>query len=576
MNYLKLLALTLWLTACQPTIESDRIEYFTNPIMQGFYPDPSICKAGEEYFLIQSSFSYFPGLPIFKSTDLINWKQIGHVMNRPSQLNSIGARMTRGLFAPTIRFHDGMFYVICTEVDRGGNFIVTSEDPSGPWSDPVYFPKIDGIDPSMFFEEEKTYITYNSIPPDNKPLWNGHRTIRMWELDRSDMQLKGDNIILVDGGTDRTQEPVWIEGPHIYKVNDYYYLLCAEGGTSINHSEVVFRSKNVKGPYIPYERNPILTQRHLESDRPDPITTTGHADMVQLDNGDWWAVFLGCRPYETVSNTEPGYFNLGRETFLAPVKWVDGWPIINPDFEEVQYQYPVPIKGSKIESQFWKTGNFEILEEFEQENLAEHWTYLRTPNQKWWNLMSLPGSLQIDARPETCSDLDNPSFIGRRMQHIQFEASAHLDFTAKGSNEQAGLVAFQNEQHYYGLCKSFQDGTPVVQLFRSIDTEGIVNNQPIEILESQPIGDVSIELKIISEGSTLSFHYREEDSDWQLLKDNVDAKFLSTKVAGGFIGSFIGMYATANGQESNTKASFDWFSYRGEDDIYKTLNPGKI
>ena len=559
------------LLGCRPTIE-EKTEYFTNPIMQGFYPDPSICKVMDKFYMVQSSFSYFPGIPIFESSDLVNWKQIGHVMDRASQLNTIGAGISRGLFAPTIRYHNGMFYVICTEVDRGGNFIVTATDPKGPWSNPIYFPQIDGIDPSLFFEGEKTYITYNSIPPDNKSLWSGHRTIRMWELDREKMKLTGDQTILIDGGTDKSIKPVWIEAPHIYKVDEYYYLMCAQGGTSINHTEVVFRSKEIKGPYIPYEGNPVLTQKHLDPSRPNPITTTGHSDMIQLDNGDWWAVFLGCRPYETVSKTEPGYFNIGRETFLAPVQWTDGWPVINPDFEEVQFSYPVPVKGTTINENSWPTGNFQITEDFDKSKLDLYWTFLRTPQEKWWNLSEKPGFLTLETRSETCSELDNPSFIGRRLQHIKFECSASLGYDPKDENEKAGLVVFQNETHYYFLAKSIEANSPVVQLYQSTDTVGIQNHEAIKLLSSSPIDSGDLELKIASQGATLSFHWRQSDSsDWTLLEDNVDAKFLSTKVAGGFVGSFVGMHTTSMGQDSDSKALFDWFVYKGDDEVYKSL-----
>ena len=262
--------------------------YYDNPILAGFYPDPSICKAGNDYYLVNSSFSYFPGLPIFHSRDLVNWKQIGHAMDRAGQLNLDGAGVSRGLFAPAISYHNGRFYIVCTLIDKLGNFIITATDPGGRWSDPVPLPEVNGIDPSLYFEEDgSAYILYNSISPNNQPLYDGHRTIRMYAFDAVNLKVKGEEKLLINGGTDITKKPVWIEGPHILKKDGWYYLLCAEGGTGYNHSEVVFRSRDVYGPYISYENNPILTQRHLDPARTNPITTTGHADLIEANDGKW-------------------------------------------------------------------------------------------------------------------------------------------------------------------------------------------------------------------------------------------------------------------------------------------------
>ena len=421
---------------------------FTNPILAGFYPDPSICRVGSDYYLVNSTFSYFPGITVFQSNDLVHWKLIGHVLDRPEQLNLDGQGVSRGIFAPAIRYHDGTFYVTYTQVDRGGNFIVTAKKPEGPWSNPVWIPEINGIDPSMFFDDNgKAFILYNSIPPDDKPLYDGHRTLRMYEFDLVNLKVVGKECILVNGGVDISKKPVWIEGPHILQKDGWYYLIAAEGGTAEWHSEVVFRSKNVEGPYIPYEKNPILTQRHLDPKRKNPITSTGHADFVQTESGDWWSVFLGCRPYED------GYYNIGRETFLAPVQWIDGWPIINPGYEEVQYYYPSPVKSTKQSTGHPYSGNFTLKEDFKAKKLSPDWVFLRTPREKWYDLKDKKGFLSMQLRPETCSGTGNPSFLGRRQQHHQGYASITMEFLPSGENEKAGLLVFQNENHFYFLCK---------------------------------------------------------------------------------------------------------------------------
>ncbi|HOG76062.1 MAG TPA: glycoside hydrolase family 43 protein, partial [Candidatus Marinimicrobia bacterium] len=445
---------------------ADQKAFYYNPILAGFYPDPSICRVGDDYYLVNSTFAYFPGIPVFHSRDLVNWKLIGHVMDRVEQMNLEGLGVSEGIFAPAIRFHDGLFYITCTLVGAGGNYVVTAQNPAGPWSNPVWLPQIDGIDPSLFFDQDgKAYIVYNSVAPNNRPLYEGHRTIRMYQFDYEKLKVISPEIILVNGGTDISKKPIWIEGPHIFRKDNFYYLICAEGGTSWEHSEVVFRSEQVTGPYVPYAKNPILTQRHLDPNRPHPITCTGHADLVMTPAGDWWAVFLGCRPY--LPEYE-GFFNTGRETFMAPVKWIDGWPVIDPDHAEIQYSYPLPIILEKpIKADIPYSGNFRIRDDFDSETLDLYWVFLRTPHTKWYSLSDRRGSLAIQLRPETCSGKSNPSFIGRRQQHLRGSASTAMDFVPVSEFEKAGLLVFQNEKHYYFLGKSIEKGEPVVQLYKT-------------------------------------------------------------------------------------------------------------
>ncbi len=505
---------------------------FTNPILAGFYPDPSICRAGNDYYIVNSSFAYYPGLPIFHSTDLLNWKQIGYALNRPEQLNLDSAGVSRGLFAPTITYHKGIFYVVCTLVDKGGNFVVTATAPKGPWSNPSWLPEVEGIDPSIFFDEDdKAYVVYNSIPPDNKSLHDGHRTIRMNAFDAKQLKIISDNKIIVNGGTDMSKKPVWIEGPHLIKKDSWYYLICAEGGTDYNHSEVVFRSKSVQGPFIPCDKNPILTQRTLDSKRKNPITNTGHADFVEAKDGKWWAIFLGCRPYEE------NYFNTGRETFMAPVEWKDGWPTINPNFSAVQYTYPISSKINPSIEKF--SGNYLFKDDFTTTALNNRYSFLRTLRENWYSLAD--GTLALQLRPQTCSGVGNPSFIGFRQAHTKGYVSTSLNFEPKAANEKAGLLVYQNEKHNYFLCLSIDNGNQVIQLYKG---EELIASSPIFLVKNE------VKLKIEAKGNAYAFYYGTQKDKWYTLKDNVDAKFLSTQVAGGFVGSFYSMYATSNGKPS--------------------------
>ncbi|HZL46175.1 MAG TPA: glycoside hydrolase family 43 protein [Opitutaceae bacterium] len=516
---------------------------YLNPILAGCYPDPSICRAGQDYYLINSSFVYYPGIPIFRSRDLMHWTQLGHVLDRPSQLKVDGLGASRGVFAPAISYHDGVFYVINTLVDAGGNFFVTAKDPAGPWSDPVWLPEIDGIDPSFFFDDDgRAYVVNNGPPPGERSLYQGHRAIWMQEFDPRTQKLTGPREIIVNGGVDLAKHPVWIEAPHVFKKDGWYYLICAEGGTAEEHSEVVFRSRTVRGPYVPWNQNPILTQRTLDPARPDPITCAGHADFVETPDGAWWAVFLGCRPYEG------NLYNTGRETFLLPVKWTeDGWPVI------LQPGLPVPavVAGPKLTTGSPAspetvpfTGNFTWRDEFDGPSLQPVWNLLRTPHESWFSFTEKPGALALQPRDVAMGGRGNPSFIGHRQQHANFAATAAVRVpTAKG--ESAGLVAFQNETHYFYLgVRRTRAG---VQLFleQSFAQDHGGTARTIAAAEIPAPAAGPVYLKIGATGRTYAFAYATTPDAWQTLKADADGSILSTPVAGGFVGAYLGLYARA-------------------------------
>lgn len=529
-----------------------------NPILAGFYPDPSVVKVGSDYYLINSTFSYFPGLPVFHSKDLKNWKQIGNIISRPSQMNFIGHRMTRGLFAPAIDYHDSTYYVTCTLIDRGGNFVVTAKDPAGPWSDPTWLPEVKGIDPSLFFDDDKAYIVYNSDAPENKPMYSGHRTIRMYEFDAVNLKVMGKEKILVNGGADISKKPVWIEAPHFIKRDNWYFLYAAEGGTSVNHSEVVLRSQSPWGPFIPYENNPILTQRDLPADRKHPITSAGHAQFVEGPDGTTYAIFLAVRPYRD------NYYNTGRETFIAPVEWNNGWPIINPASKEIKYSYKVNYKEIKQKSALPQSGNFQYTLTFEK-RLDPSLMFMRTSDSSSFKVSKEDG-LTLNLKPETCMELGNPSFIGKRQQHIYGSAETEMNFMAMSDNEKAGIIIFQDEGHFYYLCKSTAKGKPVIQLFKS-NPESKTMDLLVEFLAATDSEKVL--LRIDFEGEYYNFYCALKPNDWIPIKEKIDAKFLSTEVAGGFIGCVFGLYATSSGKETTNSASFKYLRYSGNDPMYK-------
>lgn len=268
---------------------------FYNPILQGCYPDPSVTRKGDDYFLVASSFSMFPGVPIFHSNDLVNWKQIGHVLDRKSQLKVHDSGISEGIYAPAIKYnkYNDTFYMITTQFAGDiGNMVVKTKDPFKGWSE-VYKLNFGGIDPSLFFDDDgKAYVIHNDAPDRGKELYEGHRVIKIWDYDlENDQVIPGTDKIIVDGGTDISREPIWIEAPHIYKRDGIYYLMCAEGGTSDWHSEVIFTSDNPRGPYKPANNNPILSQRYLNPNRDNRVEWAGHADLVEGPDSKHYGVF---------------------------------------------------------------------------------------------------------------------------------------------------------------------------------------------------------------------------------------------------------------------------------------------
>ncbi len=514
---------------------------FRNPILPGFYPDPSICRVGEDYYLVTSTFEYYPGIPIFHSKDLIHWNQLGHVLDRPSQLELDSIRPSGGVYAPTIRQHNGTFYVINTLVGKKGNFIVTATNPAGPWSDPHWIENAPGIDPSLFFDDDgKAYYTGN-IRPDSIPKDSKYRSIWLQEIDLTSMKLVGERSIILNEGALHGASNA--EAPHLYKVNGLYYLMIAEGGTGDNHAVTIFRSKNLRGPYEGNKKNPILTHRHLGSDY--PIACTGHADMTETQNGEWWMVLLGVRPYGGF------HYNLGRETFLASVVWQDGWPVVNPGHGKVLEESAVPNLP------LWRVPSTPACENFDGNVLGFSWNVLRTPRENFYSLTDRPGFLRLRLRKEMITKWENPSFVGRRQQHINFSTSTAMEFVPKNANESAGLVLVQNPEFQFRMECLRSGKETVIRLTKR-------HGGKEETLAEIPGASKRVYLKVEAIGQDYSFYVASLSGEWKVLREHVDGRTLSRTNAGGFVGTYIGLYASSNGAASKNVADFDWFEYKEE------------
>jgi alpha-N-arabinofuranosidase len=522
---------------------------FSNPILPGFYPDPSICRVGDDYYLVTSTFEYFPGVPIFHSRDLVHWRQLGHVLDRPSQLDLDGRKPSGGIYAPTIRYHEGVFYMITTNVGNdigftrnphgSGNFIVTATNPAGPWSEPYHLETAPGIDPSLFFDDDgRVYYTGNRVPLDGERFW-GLREIWLQEFDLTTMQLVGERHALWQGACGG----VYAEAPHIYKVDGSYYLLIAEGGTEHNHAVTIARSQSIIGPYESNPRNPILTNRHVGRDA--AIVNVGHADMVETPSGEWWMVALASRP-------SGGYFrNLGRETFLAPVRWEDGWPVVSPGSGKLEMGYTAP----DLPPCPWPMPP--ACDQFETSALAHYWNVLRTPREPFWSLTERTSHLRLRVRPEMITRWETPSFVGRRQQHHRFTARTVMEFTPQADNEEAGIVLLQNSDFQFRLVITGTSQSTVIRLIARVAGDE-------RVLAEQLITAPRVYLKVEAVDQDYLFAFAIDAEQWIMLATQVDGRILSTDQAGGFVGAYLGMYASSNGHPSPNVADFDWFEYFGQ------------
>ncbi len=516
-------------------------DYYYNPVLAGWYSDPSMCTNGKgDYFIVTSSFTYYPGVPIFHSRDLVNWKQIGHVLNRPEQLvNFDRQHVSGGIFAPAIEYNPAneTYYMVTTNVGAG-NFYVKTKDPfAGEWSDPIMLPEVLGIDPSFFFDDDgKAYIINNDDAPGYKPEYDGHRTLRVVEFDVENDCTVGERRIVLNKGVRPEEKPIWIEGPHIYKINGKYYIMSAEGGTSLQHSEVILRGDSVWGPYEPWDGNPILTQRHMSPDRENPVTCAGHADMLQDPNGNWWAIFLACRPYD--QDLE----NLGRETFMMPVEWTeDGWPIITKPNEQVPMivQFPGVKRDENV-----TFGNFTVADDFNAQTLGMEWMTLRSAGTDLYSLSEVPGFFKLSCSPERASARTTPALILRRIHHHEFTAKTTMYFNPVDT-EAAGMLLFKDETHHFFLKVYQQDGARMVAV-EKISATGRGRQMEIksEVLASAALPDCkSVDLQVSSDGPTFSFSFAPDGKNMKVLKDGVSADYLTTAKAGGFTGTTVGLYA---------------------------------
>ncbi len=538
---------------------------FVNPIIPGGYPDPSICRVGGDFYIVNSSFEYFPGLPIHKSRDLVNWELVGYGLQRKEQctgaVNLADVQSDGGIHAPTIRYHNETFYIITTNVYYDShkqqtdfvNFIITAQNAEGPWSEPHVLEGAPGIDPDIFFDDNGKVWFVGTHSPD-KPNFPGEGEIWLQQIDLTNWKLTGSRSFLWRGACGG----VWAEGPHLYKKDNRYYLMIAEGGTSFNHAMMIAVSDTISGPYIPNERNPILTTRNLSYD--NWVVSTGHADLVELNDGRWFMVALGVRGDEERSS------NMGRETHLIPVQWERElfewkkvkyeWPVCAPVTGKVERYNPLPFENMP------QYRNDAFFDNFDSRKLNLEWNFRRVPKSGSYNLADRAGFLRLSCAPDTIRERGNCSLMGIRQKESDFEYGVKMVFNPKTDGSESGIVLFQKDNNYLSFTVVRDKGKYILRFKLAEPGKAVTIMQDMDLDEFK--GDITF--KVESKDHRCHFLFSTDNGETYTSVISTRADFILSK---GYTGAYLGIYSTANGKTSADYADFDWVRYSGYQRIMK-------
>ncbi len=535
---------------------------FINPIINGGYPDPSIVRVENDFYIVNSSFEYFPALPIHHSKDLVNWELIGYGIDRPSQgtgkVNLYDVQQQGGIHAPSIRYHDGLFYIVTTNVyspeDKSKptemvNFILTAKNPAGPWSDPYIIEGAPGIDPDIFFDDNGK-VWFVGTHDTGNPNKNGIGEIWIQELDLDNWKLKGQRHSIWRGACGGC----CVEGPHIYKQYGRYYLMVAEGGTSYNHAVMIASSKNIEGPYDSNPKNPILTSRHLSNN--NWVHSTGHADLVQLKDKRWYMVSLGIR------NEMDSTSNMGRETHLMPVVWEEAWdnwveveegrwepviikwPVVAPNTGKVERNTSIPFLEKK------QNINYSFYDDFTSSKLDLQWNFRRVPRENTYELNSKNKTLKLNLSPKSFELRSQYNLMGFRQKETEFEYSSSMNFKPKKNFSEAGLSIFSQDDNYINFTVKKHNNKTLLNL--SVKPR----DQKLDIIKSISLKyNENIILKILSKDNKYIYYYSLDDGNSFDVFTETAANLVLCK---GYIGTNLGLYASSNGYKTKEYAEFEW------------------
>lgn len=536
-----------------------------NPIIPGYYPDPSICRVEDDYYLACSSFEMCPGIPIFHSKDLAHWEQICYAMTPENGFHMEKNYGVGGVMAPTIRYNDGLFYIINTNFSDKGNYIITAENPAGPWSEPHWLDDVPGIDASLFFDDDgQAYIMGTGDVWDNG---TGVKERGIWlaKYDLEQFHMLGEPVTIFNSALRVGASP---ESPHLYHIGDYYYLVIAEGGTEHYHAVMVARSKELFGFYEGNPANPVMTHRHMGFQC--PIINVGHADLVELPDGSWYAVMLASRLIDGKCK------NLGRETFICPVVWEREWPLFSPQTGKMEWEYDAPECLPWTEPE--QDGFGSVYEDFDSQKLDLAWSFWGRPYHDFYkiensalHLKCIRQSLVEELRPMSFeyqkSEEYDTAFLGCRQCSIDTAVTCGMKFLPKGQ-ESAGLAVVQAMNHQYHLERAVSQGQQVLRLVlytADYDTPpyfpGFQSVTHRQVMAETAWEAEEIVLQIQMEGERFTIRYGET-------KDNLkelcvaDGALINPEKVGCMTGTIIGVFASGNGEECENQAEFGWFEMK--------------
>lgn len=532
-----------------------------NPIIPGYYPDPSIIRVDDDFYLTCSSFEMFPGIPIFHSKDLAHWEQIGNALTEANGFHMERNCGVGGLMAPTIRYYEGTYYIINANFADKGNYICTAKDPAGPWSEPHWMTDVPGIDASLFFDlDGSCYVIGTGDVWDNG---TGVKERGIWiaSYDIENFCMTGEPYTIYNSAMRGGSSP---EAPHLYHIGDYYYLVIAEGGTEHYHAVMVARSKELFSFFEGNPANPVMTHRHMGFK--SPIINVGHADLVELQDGSWYAVMLGSRLIDGKCK------NLGRETFICPVIWERDWPVFSPETGRVEWEYDGP--QALTETIYPKVNGYD---DFEDEALPMYLTFWGTPSRDCWKIEDSYLKLRcIHQKPDDdleqmqmdgkLSDDKYAAFVARRQCAMDVVITASMKFRPEG-RESAGIAAVQAMNHQLHIERACEDGKQVIRVILVTADYAqppyfpeFTSTTSRKCLFSQIYEKNTIVLQLEMKREDFCIRYGETEDDLKELC-RVDGSLINPEKVGCMCGTMLGMYATGNGSDVDNIASFDWFRY---------------
>lgn len=490
---------------------------YQNPILRGFYPDPSVCKANDKYYMVTSTMQYFPGVPLFESNDLVNWKQIGHCLTRPSQVALESVDSSGGVFAPCIRYHEGVFYMTTTNSTTGQNFYVWTTDIESEWSEPIYVDQ-GGIDPSFYFEDSRVFFMSNGEDEDHVP------GIVQCEINIKTGEKLSPSKTIWQGSGGR-----YLEGPHLYKINNLYYLLAAEGGTEYGHMVTYARSKSIFGPFESYPQNPVLTNRNLGGFF---IQGVGHGDLIQAPDGSFYLIHLGFRQ----TGRWTCFHHLGREVFISKITFDEkGWFQAGENGTTTEYIELNHVTYPQLRKE---------KETFENTDWNLDWCYLRKPNPSYD--ITAKNRLTLYGSPVSLNEAKSPTFLGIRQK--DFCMNLHCNVSINYG--EAGISIYMDENHHYDLLLK-----KVKQQYQAQCSVRIGNIETV-VGKHKLSGISQATFLIESDSQEYSFYIQQENE--KILLGKGLTRYLSSEVAGGFTGVMIGLYAYS--KKTQNKAIFEHFS----------------